>query len=181
MRRKRNGVRGDVLIDLTSLLDVIFIILLVVMWGQNTTAEQLVQQQAEVEQARVQTEEEYRLYKDQLETADSLNRYVWVASVRIPYEEEDVTRRTILILKEGEEIERFELVGNNISASVEAFKESLVGYIKKNANRPVILSLNEKDEHILYRDEVMVNEIFTELMKEYDNVYIKGSVSEEES
>ena len=179
MRRKRNGVRGDVLIDLTSLLDVIFIILLVVMWGQNTTKDQLKQQQAEVEQAKAQTEEEYRLYKDQLETADNLNRYVWVASIRVPYDASDVTRRTILILKEGEEMERFELVGNNVAASVEAFRKSLIGYIEKNEDRPVILSLNEKDENILYRDEVMVNEIFTELMKEYTNVYIKGSVSEE--
>ena len=36
MRRIKRGSKSDVLIDLTSLLDVIFIILLIVMWSQTT-------------------------------------------------------------------------------------------------------------------------------------------------
>ena len=43
-----------------------------------------------------------------------------------------------------------------------------------------MLSLNDDNEYILYRDEVMVNDIFDEIIKTYRNVYvIKGSVSEE--
>lgn len=180
MRRKRNGSGRDVLIDLTSLLDVMFIILLVVLWGQTSTEGKLEQSRVENEYAKAKTEAEYRLYEQQLQIADSINQYVWAVSVVVPYNEYDVTQRTIRILKEGEEIESFELVGNNVTASVEAFKQSLIGYIEKNADRPVILSLNEKDETILYRDETMVSELFMELAKEYANVYIKGSISEEE-
>ena len=44
----------------------------------------------------------------------------------------------------------------------------------------MILSLNEKDDNILYRDEVMVTDIFYELTKEYNYVYIRGSLHEEE-
>ena len=180
MRRTRRSSKGDVLIDLTSLLDVIFIILLIVMWGQNTVETNLKQVQAETESAKNQTEAEQQLYEQQLEIADNINQYVFAVSVVVPYDREDVTRRTIQILKEGEEIESFELVGSNVKASVEAFRNSMVKFIEANQNRPVILSLNEHDDNILYRDEVMVTEIFYELTKEYNNVYFRGSIQEEE-
>ena len=180
MRRTRRSSRGDVIIDLTSLLDVIFIILLIVMWGQNSAELRLKETQAATEQAMALTEEEQQLYEQQLEIADNINSYVWAVSVVVPYDKEDVTKRTIRILREGEEIQSFELAGNNVSASVEAFKNSLVQYIEKNKDKPVILSLNENDDNILYRDEVMVTELFFELTKQYSNVYIRGSVSGEE-
>ncbi len=180
MRKRKRGSGGDVLIDLTSLLDVIFIILLVVMWGQSQAGDNLKQAQADAEYAKAQTEAEYKLYQQQIEIAENINQYIWAASVVVPYDKEDVTRRKIQVLKEGEEIESFELVGNQVTASVEAFRNSLVKYIEANPNQPVILSLNENDDNILYRDEVMVTEIFLELAKEYQNVYIRGSVGEEE-
>lgn len=180
MRRKRRGSGRDVLIDLTSLLDIMFIILLVVLWGQSNKHEELTKIQAEAEDAKVQAEMEYKLYEQQLEVADTVNQMVWAATVMVPYNEQDVTVRTIQVLKEGEEIERFELVGNHVEDAVAAFKECMIGYIEANKDRPVILSLNEKDDTILYRDEVMVTDIFYELTKEYNNVYIRGSIHEEE-
>lgn len=180
MRRTRRGSRSDVLIDVTSLLDVIFIILLVVLLGQNSAELNLKQAQADTESAQTQTEAEKKLYEQQMEIADNINQYVLAVSVVVPYDKEDVTQRTIQILKEGEEIERFELVGNNVNTSVEAFRKSLVKFIEANQERPVILSLNEHDDTILYRDEVMVTEIFYELTREYNNVYIRGSIREEE-
>ena len=179
MRRKRRGSGGDVLIDLTSLLDVIFIILLIVMWSQDIVEDNLKQSQAEAEYAMSKTEAEYKLYEQQLKIADNINRYVFAVSVVVPYDKDDVTQRKIQILKEGEEIESFDMVGNNVTEAIEAFRTSLVSYIEKNKTRPVILALNENDDNILYRDEVMVTEIFLELTKEYSNVYIRGSVSEE--
>ena len=174
MRRKRRGDRRDVLIDLTSLLDIMFIILLVVLWGQQNKKEDFIKMQAEAEQAKVQAEAQYKLYEQQIEIADSINQYVWAASVVVPYEEKDVTKRTIHVLKEGEEIESFALSGNNVADSVAAFRECLVTYISANKDKPVILSLNDNDDNILYRDEVMVTELFMELAKEYDNVYLRG-------
>ena len=180
MRRKRRGSRGDVLIDLTSLLDVIFIILLIVMWGQNTVETNLNQARADVEEMMQQTKAEQMLYEQQLEVAENINSYVFAVSVVVPYDKTDVTQRTIQILKEGKEMESFELAGNNVTASAEAFHKSLVTYIEANKDRLVILSLNEQDDNILYRDEIMVTEIFNELTKEYANVYIRGSLHEEE-
>lgn len=175
MRRKRRGSGRDVLIDVTSLLDVMFIILLVVLWGQQNKEENLIQMQTEAEYAKTQAESEYKLYEQQTELASHVNQMVWAASVVVPYDENDVTKRTIRVLKEGEEIESFALIGNQVDDSVAAFRESLVRYIEANQDRPVILSLNENDNNILYRDEVMVTELFMELAKEYSNVYVRGS------
>ncbi len=178
MRRRRGSSKSDIIIDLTSLLDVIFIILLVVLCGQSSLNQGLADSQTDVEQAKAQAEAEYKLYEEQLEMADSLNQLVCAVSVIVPYEA-DVTRRTIMILKEGETIEEISLIGNDTSKAIAAFRESLISFILENQDRPVILSLNEEDDYILYRDEVMVQEMFADLAKEYDNVYIKGSISEE--
>ena len=179
MRKKRNSSRGDIIIDLTSLLDVMFIILLVVLCGQSTITDNLSEMQANAESARVQAEAEYKLYDDQLKIADSLNQYVWAVSIAVPYDEAEITKRQILFLKEGEKIETIDLVGNDVTSSISAFKESLINYIQKNNGKPVILSLNDDDSYILYRDEVMVNEVFKELSNMYSNVYIKGCIGEE--
>ena len=180
MRRTKRGGKGDVLIDVTSLLDVIFIVLLVVLLGQSNVETSLKQAQAEAEEAKNQMNAEQMLYEQQLELADGINKYVFAVSVIVPYDKEDVTHREIKMLQEGKEIESFELVGNNVTEAVEDFKKSLVSYIEQNTTRPVILALNENDDNILYRDEVMVTELFLELTKQYSNVYIRGSVSGEE-
>lgn len=179
MRKRRGGRKGDIIIDLTSLLDIVFIILLVVMCGQTSMNQNLSEATKQAEDAERQYNAEYYAYKDQREIADNLNQYVLAVSVVVPYEEEDVTRRHLVILREGKEIEQFELVGNDVSASRQAFQDKLVEFAKEYADRPVILSLNEADDNILYRDEVMVQEIFAEVSGAYSNVYIKGTVSED--
>ena len=178
MRRKRNRFKSDVMIDLTSLLDVIFIILLVVLCGQSSMKENLTQLQADAKGTQAQAEQEYKLYKEQIEIADSLNQYVWAVSIMVPYDENDVTKRQIRFLKEGQEIEIIDLIGNDVTSAIETFKKSLTKYIQEHEDRPVILSLNEDDDYILYRDEIMVNEVFLELANKFSNVYIKGTISE---
>lgn len=179
MRKKRKGFNKDIILDLTSLLDVIFIVLLVVLCGQGSLNEGLIEKQKEAETAKQQAENAYELYNDQLEMADSLNQYVCAVSVIVPYDENEITKRQIMILKEGREMERFELIGNDVRRAREDFKESLLRFIQEHKERPVILSLNEEDDNILYRDEVMVNEVFWELAGEFDNVYMKGNISED--
>ena len=178
MRRKRNRFKSDVIIDLTSLLDVIFIILLVVLCGQSSMKENLSELQSEAENAQREADEVYQLYKEQIEIADNLNQYVWAVSIMVPYDENDVTKRQIRFLKEGQEIETIELIGNDVTSAIETFKKSLTKYIQEHEDRPVILSLNEEDDYILYRDEIMVTEVFLELANKFSNVYIKGTVSE---
>lgn len=179
MRGKRNVFKNDIIIDLTSMLDVMFIILFVVLCNQTIISETLEQSNRENENAQAKAEAVRQLYEDQIKTADNLNRYVQTVSVMVPYKN-DIKQRTIMLSKEGEETEEFDLIGNEIADSKEAFQKSLTDYIQKNSDRPVILSLNDNNDNILYRDEVMVTEIFGELMEEYSNVYLRGTISEEE-
>ena len=179
MRGKRRN-RSDILIDLTSLLDVIFIILLIVVCNQKNLTNVVAREKAvateEIEQAMVEKERaqaEYELYKDQIDIESNSDMYVCVISVNSNYEPETVTQRHILVLCKGEEIESIDLIGNDTEEALEEFRNLVTGYVETNIGRPVILSLNEDDEKILYRDEKAIREIFEELGDKYDNVYLK--------
>lgn len=178
--KRRHRAKSDILIDLTSLLDVIFIILLVVIFRQQSLTEKQLSQaenaNAVMEDASALADEanaKYELYMDQLETADQLNQYVWAVSVYASYSSDNVTERHIRILREGEEIETFDLRGTNVQDALVQFRDTLENYVKEHSDQPVILSLNEKDEKILYRDEKEIRKIFDYLSEEYGNVFIK--------
>lgn len=179
MRKKRKS-RGDIVIDLTSLLDVIFILLLVVLCGQQGINENLKEKSIEQENAVAQADATREMYEDMIDMEDNIQQMVWAASIAVPYEKTEITKREIKVLVEGEEIESFPLIGNDVEESINQFREVLIEYIESNQDRPVILSLNDNDDNILYRDETRVNDIMTELIETYNNVYIRGSVSEEE-
>lgn len=183
MRRKRRNGRNEVFIDLTSLLDVIFIVLLLVICSYHSEKEKNKQENTAAHEymskAIADAESDSQAYTDMIDTQDNLQKYIWTASIVVPYDPDEITVRHIKVLTEDKEIMSFDLIGNDVAGGVQEFRDSLTDYIKKYADRPVILSLNENNDKILYRDEKAINEVFDELMNTYDNVYIKGSVSEE--
>lgn len=178
MRRKRKG-RGDVIIDLTSLLDVIFIVLLVVVCAQVGLSAGTSESLAELESIKAETEASGDLYRDMLSTSDALNELVFTASITVPYDKDNLTRRKVKVLVEGQEIKAFSLFGNDTRETFREFKNYLKEYAFVHPDSPVILSLNEDDDKILYRDEISVKAILEELMEECDNVYIKGRIKED--
>lgn len=172
MRRRRNK-RDDLIIDLTSLLDVIFIILLVVMCSQQLTKwDYESQEQIAAEKIR-DAEAKSELYQDQMETHDKLNEYVLKLSVYSDFNPEQITVRKVRILKELEAIQTIDLIGADTADAFAKLEKSLADYIAENSDKPVILSLNEGDEKILYRDEKAILAIFEKLSESYTNVYIK--------
>ncbi len=162
--RRKNRTRDDIIIDLTSLLDVIFLVLLVVIVQQKNIT-------AETQTAKAENEIQKALYEDMLDTAGSYDLFV---SVYSRYDEKNPVSRTIYVQKKGEEKPgaTFELNGNDVEGEMKAFKDYLTGYIEENPDKPVILSLNENDDDILYRDEKAIQAIYDEL-NENPNVYIK--------
>ena len=172
MRRRRNR-RDELIIDLTSLLDVIFIILLVVICSQQLTKMKYEDRQQVAENTVRDAEAVKELYEDQMETQDNLNEYVLKVSVYADFNPEQVTIRKIRILKESQEIESYDLIGADTAEAYAAFEADLVKYIQENSEKPIIFSLNEGDEKILYRDEKAILGIFEKLCDEYTNVYIK--------
>lgn len=184
MKKKRHRAKSDILIDLTSLLDVIFIVLLVVIGRQMTLAEKQ-QEQVEangtVEEAMAMAQDaqaKYELYMDQIDTAEQIGQYVCVISVYAYYNEADLTERHVKIYRKGdaEPFATFDLIGENVQPSLDKIKAAIKEYAEKNDDLPVILTLNERDEKILYRDEQAIKHIFEDLTGETEglpNIYIK--------
>ena len=171
--RKRNRKKSDILIDLTSLLDVVFIILLVVICREQKLTVDQKEQTENLAVLEQQAQAQYELYLDQLDTAEQINDYFVQVSVNSSYNKEDITDRIVSVLRKGEkETKTFNVLGQNSQIWTE-FRVYLKDYIEQNPEKPVILSLNEGDEKILYRDEKMIKKIFEELSETYKNVYIK--------
>ena len=180
--KRRHRAKSDILIDLTSLLDVIFIVLLIVFARTQNMTEKTEDQvnsandtMAQATTLAQQAQAEYELYLDQIEMADNLQQYVFTISVNSSYRSDDVTRRQISVLPNGGEIETFELRGedDSVENAKKQFRETLEKYIEKHQDQPVILTLNEKDEKILYRDEKAIKEIFDGLSEKYENVFMR--------
>ena len=106
----------------------------------------------------------------------SLQNIVCAISVYCYFEENDVTERHIEILRKGSDkaILTFDLhgKGKDVDDAYSQFETALRDYVSANAEFPVILSLNENDEKILYRDQEKIKGIFDKLMQEQDNVYV---------
>ncbi|MCR5788286.1 MAG: hypothetical protein K6G83_00210 [Lachnospiraceae bacterium] len=165
MRKKWNN---DIFLDLTSLLDIIFIILMIVVCSQLNLSKRTEEAQAEAAEAKQAAETAYALYSDQL-TADS---YTGTLSVTVSFNEEAITERTIRVLTKGGDIVTFDLIGNQTEEPLSAFTDYLQSYIDDHPGQPVILSFNEDDEDILYRDEKAIRNIFLTLSESPD-VYLR--------
>ena len=179
MSRKRRSSKSGVLIDITSLLDVIFILLLVVMCGYAKQNHALEHESDLAEKAKAEAEANSAAYSDMINTQDELQSLVWTASIVVPYEPDEITLRHIKVLAEDTEIITIDLVGNDVAGDVKEFENLLTDYVNRHPDCPVILSLNDNNDKILYRDEKAIEEILQELKNKYSNVYIKGSIREE--
>ena len=93
MRRYKRNKKNDIIIDLTSLLDVIFIVLLVVMAGQFTASKSqentLAEQQAEAEAMMEEAENNIAVYENMIDTMDNVNKYIIAVSIAVPYNKDD--------------------------------------------------------------------------------------------
>lgn len=181
MKKRRHRAKSDILIDLTSLLDVIFIVLLVVIGRQMTLTDKQEEQYKASESVKEAMEHlddvkaQYELYMDQLDTANQIGQYVCVISVYAYYNEDDLTERYVKIYRKGdaEPFATIDLKGENVEGKLNELRTAIEGYAQKNDDLPVILTLNENDEKILYRDERDIKKIFEEIKKACNNVYLK--------
>ncbi len=176
--RRRRRTKGDIIVDFTSLLDVIFILLMLVLSKQQVFAsqskEKLEQDLAAANAMEEQAEKEYRLYEDQVESSEKINEYICLVSVYCNYDKNEVTSRTISILDyDGIADVPIELKGNDVTAEMSELEKRLTDTIEDNPDKAILLSLNKDDDNILYRDENKILEIFGKLSDEYENVVLK--------
>ncbi len=177
MRRNKKN-HADVLIDVTSLLDVVFIILLIVITQISGSQASVKAREAEAEAALKEAEIQQQIYRDQIDSQENINQYVEFISVVSVYDPDTLTDRTITVHFSAEDREeKLTLKGEAVDDAYKELTTILSDHIAGNPEKLIVLSLNEDDEDILYRDERRIQSIFTDLLDD-PNVRIKSDDGE---
>lgn len=189
--RSRKGNKLNTAIELTSLLDVIFIVLMIVICNQqinmetkSAEAEVMVSEAAaEMEQAEALKEEaadmaaeadsEKLLYEEFIENNRSMFEQYVTVTVRIDYLPSDIRNRTIRLLINDAEEKTMKLSGNDTKEAFSAFEEELENAAAQAEaeGKPVFISINT--DRILYRDEKKAEEILSLVFEKYENLYYR--------
>lgn len=181
--------RKSVIVELTSLLDVIFIMLFMVMNQSQTAAEEAQSNAAaEVAAAQVQVEameeevEGYRIIIDEVE-ADRLNlesiknklnsyevfeEYATIISVSVL----DHSYKRTIVVENGGEAVTADFSWDNMDYAENTLDEMLNSCIKDSEN-PVFIVFSYNGDKIYRQDYNMVSEVMTKVQGGYENVYIK--------
>ena len=178
MRKRRR--RGDIFIDLTSLLDVVMIVLLVVIChlqmletSANDQNSETKKQLQAAEMKLGEAEEAADLYKEQLNAMEGMSEYLVFISVSIPYDENPEIRHIHLTSTDdadGKIREIADLKCAEVSEGYEELEQYLKNTASKNPDKTIVLSLNKNEDRILYRDQERVLELFDSLAAVCENV-----------
>ncbi len=159
-------------IDLNPLLDVIFIILLVVVCNSATQTVSLKDAAEQAEQREAEAAQVRDIYEEQLDSMENMADYVVPVTIMIRPDLEDVHNRTAEILM-GEKLTEIEITPETEDTAYEEIKTMLTGELSGAEGRVMLLSLNDDDEQILYRDEKRVKDISEDLKEEFGNLFLK--------
>ncbi len=197
MKKNREKARID--IDLTSMLDVIFIILIVVMCNAQFTATSA-QQSADANQAENDemqltiddlteeneiTKREYEETKNLLDTyveqenqIENVNTEVAFVTLHADYDNSDPTVRHFrLLTDESTVIDNIEITPETEQKAFDELSEKLAAYLAENENKPVLMTLS--DEQILYRDYIKLYEMLQNI--DTRNLFIEETSESGES
>lgn len=170
MKRNRDKARID--IDLTSMLDVIFIILIVVMCSAQFTAvsaqqaaeesmaedderqaayEELVNENEDVKREYEEVKEQLDTFEEHKEMLENVNTEVAFVTLHADYDTADPKVRHFRLVKgDAAVIDNIEVTPENEEKAFEELLDKLSAYLSENEDKPVLMTLS--DEQILYRD-----------------------------
>lgn len=188
--------KSDLPIDLTSLLDVIFIVLLVVLCNQMVMNDKVEKQAVATASAAAMTLEQAKLmrddataeanlikadaydaiqmeqvYKQQLANYANADSFISFITVYVDYNPVTIEKRHIRVLLNDSEIKTINLNKDNRDEAIDEFYMYLVDFIQVHTDGPIVMSVNL--DQILYRDEKVVSATLRDLSGKYNNVYLK--------
>jgi len=174
-KNKKPKSIGRLLIDLTPLLDVIFIVLIVVLAGQDTfqaEADQKFIEAQEIQEDAAQEladmEASVKTYESQLEVFEELNDQFNVISVSAIYDLKDRTYRKVLVKTFGNEPKLMELNPSNSEKIWTEFRTIIENVVSEDVTKETIISIKvEEGEKMLYRDYEKMKGIINELQGVY--------------
>ncbi len=183
MSRRKTFDKINIALDLTSLLDVIFLVLMVVMCSSHNNVNEINEVQKDLEEAK-STIEMYEAHEDDIE---NLSERVVFLTIRADFDAEDPTRRTVKIMT-GDDLkgaEQIDITAEDEEEKYTEIKEKvtsvLAGVSGADSDEaetiPVWVTLS--DENILYRDWVKFDEMLGELKGSYPNLYVYDRLMEQ--
>ena len=165
---RREHLHNNILLDLTPLLDVIFIILLIFVSQTILLKKTSAGEAQRLHDEYTEAKKEYDLRNEMI---DDYYTFVTVIST---YDEENPENREIRISRDPNEADQIiTLNGSDVEQEYSEFEECLKGYIDPGREAPIVFSLNQGDERILYRDENRIRETVEKLQNSNNNVYFK--------
>ncbi len=164
--RNKNKRIGRALIDLTPLLDVIFIFLVVVLCfntNENEEAQaKLIEAEERLQEAeRIENEAETKLdvMQEQLDNYASDKDNISFVTIYAEYKDNDRKFRTIHIKVNALPEQKIPLNPSNAENAWNECKEYLVKYVDEK--KPMMISI--KNSKMLYRDEKRIEKLIEEL------------------
>ena len=179
MRLGKNKSIGQFIIDLTPLLDVVFILLIVVLSFQDAYSADADNKISEAQQIESdandlvsKTESKDATISEQLDTYANLNDYVNIVTIYADYQPSNRKYRTIYLAINDTDVKEISLNPSNGDVAWSECEETIKQCLEDNLGVPTIYAI--KNEKMLYRDEQMIIKMFSELSSSYDNIYLKN-------
>lgn len=173
-------------IELTSLLDVIFIVLMIVLCNQQINMqvkdreakERFEEAEEALLEASAMQEEAYDFvsekaaYEEQLKAYEEMYDGILSVTVYADYSPADVKTRTLRVISGSKELFTGTLTPQSEREVYREFADALRTEIAANEGKPVILTVST--EKILYRDEQSISEVLSELSAESEDIYYRN-------
>ncbi|MCR5683803.1 MAG: hypothetical protein K6G81_00075 [Lachnospiraceae bacterium] len=174
-KEKRSKSIGKILIDLTPLLDVVFIVLIVVFASQKMTIEDSQSAAQAAESSQAAAEAQNAVMAGQMENYDDINTYFTLISVYAGFEPSNRVRRTIYIKINDGDMKTIAINPSDQDKRWEECERYIEEAIGRDGNLYTILSVNTvSEEGMLYRDEQRILKMFGDISSKHANVYVKG-------
>ena len=180
-KNKKPKTIGQLLIDLTPLLDVIFIVLIVVLVGRDSynaeadrkyeDAEQYV---SEADAKLAEMEAKISTYTEQMKVYDELTEYINTITVYSAYNPANRKVRTIYVMINRDVPKEINLSPSTEKSAWDECRSIIEDVLQKNENAQLILSIStENNDKMLYRDEEAIYDMFKDLMSKYSNISMR--------
>lgn len=184
-KNKKPKSIGRLLIDLTPLLDVIFIVLIVVLAGRDSMNANTDQKKADAEQKYMEASEyvseadqkldemqtKVNMYESQVSAYEYINEHFNFVNVYASYSLENRKIRTIYIMINNEAPVTINLTPSNTAEAWTKCKKMIEDVIEKDESIPLFLSLNSNDdEKTLYRDDEAIYSMYKDLKAAHPDI-----------
>ena len=187
------GKKLNTVVELTSLLDVIFIILMIVICNQQINLEEKghdleaayeeaaeAKAEAEVvlseaEDLQAEAEAEKRLFEEHREKFEDVMSQMTTVTVIIDYQPSNPKTRTIRLIVDDEKPETITITPETADDGFTKFEEKLEDLVAaaEAEDRPVVISIDMA--RILYRDEMRAEEVLSAVYDRHGNLFYRKS------